>query len=492
MIVKVTKSGTNQFHGGAYENFRNDALDAAGFFAPIQNGTKLKPELRFNLFGASLGGPIRKNKTFFFFTYQGGRLLQGETRVLTVPTALQRMGDFSQTFNAKRQLIKIYNPATTQMVNGTYVRSQFPGNVIPTNELDPVAQKAINYYPLPNQAPSNATGAKNFSGNDVVGTTGNYYMIKLDENISDQDRLSGWFISDSTLPHNTSVYPFQAGDPNNFADNDLKYGYVSWIHILGPTKVNNLSFTYTYRLWHNLSFGLGDKYPSKLGLTGVPETAFPKFAVSGYGQLGANQQERRQFPIAGETLLDNFSWIHGRHTLKFGFQETRSANNDMLLNSVSGSFGFSTLPTGLPGNAATGDGLASLLVGFPTSFDENATEELDRRMWYLAAFAQDDWTVTPSLTLNLGLRWEADTPEIDIHNRMNSFDPTEINPVSGTPGVVKFAGVGGWPASPYKTDWNNFGPRIGFAWKPFHSGNTVIRGGYGVFYDHPFDAGVPN
>lgn len=234
---------------------------------------------------------------------------------------------------------------------------------------------------------------------------------------------------------------------------------------------------------------LENNYSAEYG--GSSGGVFPRFAPSGFSALGSAQQERRQDPIKTVTVLDNLSWVLGRHALRFGFQETRSINNDVLLSAVSGSFSFSTLPTGLPGNSASGSGLASLLLGFPTSFSELATEELDRRSWYLAGFAGDDWTVNSKLTLNLGLRWETDTPMLDVHNRINGFDLSEINPVSGTSGVVKFAGVNGFPTSVYSGDWNNFGPRFGFAWVPPHSDNTVVCGGYGVFYSHPFDQGNP-
>jgi hypothetical protein len=133
-----------------------------------------------------------------------------------------------------------------------------------------------------------------------------------------------------------------------------------------------------------------------------------------------------------------------------------------------------------------------MLSGFVTSFGENQTEPLLRHSFYLSGFAQDSWTLSPALTLNLGLRWETDTPMIDENHRMNSFDLSQINPVSGTPGVVKFLGLNGYPTSPFATHWKNFGPRVGFAWKPFRSEKTVIRGGYGIFFAHPFDAGVPN
>ena len=491
VIVETTKSGTNQFHGSGYEFFRNDALDAAGFFAPVQSGEKLKPELRYNVFGGSIGGPIRRDRIFFFFAFEGDPLTQGTPDILSTPTALQRVGDFSQTVNSKGQLIPIYDPATTRVVNGKFVRDQFPGNVIPPDRIDPVAAKVMNFYPLPNQPSPNLAGANNFSGNFLARESTNFYLIKADYARGASDRFSGWYINEDATPNNTSVFPDPAADSQTFSISNHHYGYGSWFHMFGPNKMNDLSATYTYRTGHALSFGLGEDYPSKLGLQGVPEDAFPRFAPSGFSALGSALQERRQYPTETVTVLDNFSWVLGRHALKFGFQETRSINNDVLLSAVSGSFIFSTLPTGLPGNSASGSGLASLLLGFPTSFSELATEELDRRSWYLAGFAGDDWTVNSRLTLNLGLRWETDTPMLDVHNRINGFDPSEINPVSGTPGVVKFAGVNGFPTSVYSGDWSNFGPRLGFAWMPLHSGNTVVRGGYGVFYSHPFDQGNP-
>lgn len=492
VVIETTKSGTNQFHGSAYEFLRNNAFDAPGFFAPVANGKKVIPELRYNVFGGTLGGPIRKDKTFFFFDYEGQRLRTGATSTLTVPTALQRTGNFSQTFNASGRLIPIYDPTSTQVVNGVTVRTQYANNIIPASALDPVGVNLLSYYPLPNQ-PGNIAGANNFSGNSVTASPADFYMIKIDHSFRDKDRIAGRYMRVSGAGALASVYPRNgAGDPTNTADNQIQYYYGSWTHLVSPTQVNDLRFTYNDRVFHNLSAGLGGSYPTKLGLKGIPDDAFPRVAPAGFSALGSTQQERRQYPIRQQQFVDNYSWIRGRHSLKFGFEVRRSFNQDVLRTAPSGSFNFSTQPTGLPGNTATGSGLASMLVGFTTGFNESQTDVLQRSSWYYGAFAQDDWTVTPNLTVNFGLRWETDTPMVDANNRMNSFDPNQINPVSGTPGVVKFLGLNGYPTQPYATDWNNFGPRFGFAWKVGRNEKTVIRGGYGISYAHPFDAGVPN
>lgn len=492
VIIETTKSGGNQFHGSAYEYLRNDALDAPGFFAPIRNGTKVSPELRFNLFGGTLGGPIRHDKTFFFISYEGGRLEQGYTSTLTVPTLAQRSGDFSQTYNASGKVIPIYNPASTQLVNGAYTRTQFANNIIPTASLDPVAVKLMNFYPLPNQPPSSITGANNFSGNYLEGQSSEFVLAKIDHAISDRDRISGWNIYNPSTPHYTSVYPNPVADTNtsNFNYVNMDYAYASWFHTFSPTKVNDFGVTSTYRAAIAWSLAMGGS-PALIGLTGVPETAFPTFTVAGYASLGPTQDARYQRPIESQSYVDNFTWVSGRHSMTYGGQWTRSLNDDRLLTSASGAFTFATQPTGLAANSATGNALASLLVGFPESFTESETEQMDRREDYYALFAQDDWTVKPTLTLNLGLRWETDTPMTDVRDHMNGFDPTEINPVSGTPGVVKFMGLDGWPTEPYGTRWDNFGPRFGFAWRPFHSDKTVVRVGFGTFFGHPFDAGQP-
>jgi hypothetical protein len=485
VVVETTKSGGNQFKGSLFEYFRNDAMDAPGFFAPVINGKKVKPELRSNVFGGVIGGPIKKNKTFFFFALQRRPLRTGAVETVVVPTALQRAGDFSQTLSGGK-LVPIYDPNSNATVNGVTTRTPFAGNVIPASRLDPAGLKAAAYYPLPNVNSNTA------QGNIVNGLGAKFYEVKIDHSFNDRNRVTGRYIYDNEDTNVTSIYPTPAADPATFT---LAHSHVwmgSYTRVFSPTMVNNLRWEFSNRLSHAESLGLGGGFPAKLGIPNLADTAFPNFNPSGFGQLSSNAQERRQYPILQNEIVDDFSWVRGKHSLKFGWEMNREVNHETNLPTVSGSFGFSTQTTGLPGNAATGNSIASLLVGIPNSFAENQTPVLNRMMWYLGAFFQDDWTVSPSLTLNLGVRWETDTPMHDTHNVFNGFDPNAINPVSGTPGVVKFAGINGFPSNAYRGDYNNFGPRVGFAWKPLHSETTVVRGGFGIFYSHPFDAGVPN
>ncbi len=491
VVIMTTKSGTNTFHGSLYEYLRNDAFDAPGFFAAVQNGQKLKPELRYNVFGGTFGGPIRHDKTFFFLALDNSLRVEGGTAVLTVPTLLQRMGDFSQTTNANGVVIPIYDPGSTVTNGSKSTRTQFNGNKIPSDRFDPVAVKLMSFYPLPNQPPINKAGASNFAANYAVGTPHYNVTAKIDHSFGDKDRLTGRYLFNHDSQDLKSYYPDKGADPTKTALDWQGIYYGAWTHLFSATQLNDFRFTWLSKVNHSMSAGLGGDYPGKLGLTGIPNNAFPQFTVNGISVIGSSSQERRQYPIRSVQWIDNYSWTHGRHAFKFGAEVRKSSDYEINLNNASGTFQFNTLPTGQPGVAASGNGIATLLLGYVTNFTQSASDIVDRHSYYLAGFAQDDWSVTSRLTLNIGLRWETDTPMVDANNHMNGFDPTAINPVSGTPGVVKFMGVNGFRTTPFDADWNNFGPRFGVAWRPFNTNNTVIRGGYGVFFSHPYDAAAP-
>jgi len=486
LIISTTKSGTNQIHGSGFEYFRNDKLDARNFFAAT------KPTLRYNLFGGTLGGPIRRNKTHYFGGYEATRRSTGLVDLLTVPTKEQSRGDFSQTTNAAGALIRIFDPASNRLEGGRNVRNQFPGNVMPASQLDAVAVKLMSFYPQANRAPDNRAGANNFIGNYSRGFRRDNITGKIDHVLTDRHHLNFRFLYNRDPLTFTTVHPNPLSDTRNASERYQMTYLASDTWTATPSLVTDARFSFSHRTFHNVSPGLGSNGPELLGLRGVPTGAFPTFTVAGMTALGSGTHERVQMPIRQQQIVNSWTWVRGSHVIKFGGELRRSTNLDILNTSISGNFSFATQPTALEGTANTGFALASLLAGFPNGYTLRSTDSLERYSYYLAGYFQDDWKIHPHLTLNLGLRWETDTPIMDRNNRMNGFDRTAINPVSGTPGVVRFAGVDGYPRDPYAGDWNNFGPRFGFAWQPWGQRKTVVRGGFGIAFAHPFDHGVPN
>jgi hypothetical protein len=493
LVISTTKSGTNQLHGSLFHFFRNDAMDAAGYFAPVQDGRKLRAPLRYNLFGATVGGPVIKDRTHFFAGYEGTRRSDGSTQVLTVPTDLQRVGDFSQTFNAQGRLLQIYDPLTNAQTGNTVTRQPFPGNVIPQARFDHVSRQLIEFWSRANRAPSNIAGAQNFAGNRAQKFERDNFTYRVDHVFSNNNRFYYRGVTNSDPIRFTSVYPNPIADPQgNFRTDRLQNTHLfADTHTLSPNLIMDVRVTFSTRRAIGEPAGLGSDVITKIGLRGVPAGNFPVIAPAGVASLG-NGSHRVQAPIRQQQYVPTLTWIRGTHLVKFGGEFRRSTNYEVFRQIASGQFNFATTGSGIPGNAQSGTGFASFLLGFVNGFQLRETDVLHRYSNYLAAFIQDDWKVTRTLTLNLGVRWETDTPITDFNNRMNGFSLTQINPLSGTPGVVKFMGQDGWRRTPYDTDGNNFGPRVGFAWRPFHSDRWVLRGGYGIFFEHPFAAGAPN
>jgi len=492
VVISTSKSGTNSFHGSVYEFFRNDALEAAGFFAPIQGTKKIKAPHRFNQYGGTLGGPIIKNRTHFFVSYEGRKDSTSYTNTLNVPTDLQKQGDFSQTFNAAGQLVRIYDPATNTAQGNTTVRTQFAGNVIPAARFDAISKQLIKYWPSPNKPPINPTGAQNFSKNAANISNRDNLVTRIDHAFRDTNRLYGRYVYGRDPSQNVSVYPDPIADTNN-AFTSLRSEHVALLAdtwTVKPTVVADFRYAYSRRKNDERSASLGSKIVEEIGLKNVPVGAFPAITVNAMAGIGFGRN-RAQFPMQQHQIVNNWSWFHGKHFVRFGAEARQSNNYERARPSISGSFSFNQNGSALPGTNGTGYGFASFLLGFVNDYSLNDSDQLDRYSWYFASFLQDDWRVHPRLTLNLGVRWETDTPMADRNNRMNSFDPHAINPVSGTPGVVKFAGVNGWPRGAYDPDWNNFGPRFGFAWQPV-ANKWVVRGGFGVFFEHPMTAAAPN
>jgi hypothetical protein len=477
VVAMTTRSGGNDLHASAYEFFRHDKLDARSFFATQ------KAPLRWNIFGFTAGGPIRHNRTFFFTNVEWQKQRVGGTQNLTVPTELQRAGDFSQTLTAAGALIRIYDPDTT--LPGSNTRTPFANNVIPKSRIDPVGAALVSYYPLPNHAPSNLAGANNYVANNVTALNLTTWTSKVDHQIRENDRASFRFILHNFPTNTTATYPSPAADQTAAINQRRAYSAL-WeeIHNFSSSLLNDARFEWQPRYFFNLSLGLDQGWPDKLGLKGVSNRAFPRVTAASFASLGPGTQERIQTPIHDTDLVDTLSWFRGSHALKFGGELRLVRNQDVFNDQISGNVGFNTQPTGLPNVNNTGNAIASLLIGFPNSGAIHATDPLDRRAKYIALFVQDDWKLTRRLTLNLGLRWDVHTPRWDANNRQNGFDTKAINPVSNTPGVVTFAGEGGLGVHVYTADYNNFAPRAGLAWKPLGE-RTVIRAGLGLFYGPP-------
>ena len=473
VITMSTRSGTGQYHGSLFESLQNNVFNARNFFAAT------RPPIRLNQYGASFGGPIRKEKTFFFVTWERTGQLTSDTTISTVPTDLNRGGDFSDLRSSAGKLVPIYDPATTAGTN----RQPFPGNQIPVTRFDPVALAALSYYPVANRAGS-LTNGNNFVGSSANLLNRDIVVGRLDHQFRATDLFTARYYINNSNTNNSGTYGIPASDPaGDLTDVRVQSMLGAHTHIFRPNLVNELRVTYLRRKFLDTRPGYGENLAGKIGLQGVSDAAFPAFTIPGYASLGNSTAVFRfQTPILDRQILDSLSWNRGRHAWKFGMEFRAGANDEIRDRGSAGNFTISPLITDLPGVSGTGNALASFLLGEVASASVQVSDKIPSRASYVAFYAQDDWRVSDRLTVNAGLRWEAELPRKVVGNKMNSFDPTAINPVSGTPGVVTFAGVNGVPERAFATDTNNFGPRLGFAYRIPGKRETVIRGGGGIFY----------
>jgi hypothetical protein len=488
----IYKSGTNQFHGSAYEFLRNSVFDANNFFSN-RRGEELGSFKR-SQFGATASGPIRRDRTFFMASYEGLRERSAANTTFTVPTALQRQGDFSQTFAANGQLIRIFDPFTTRPNPGGsgFIRDQFAGNVIPSSLFDPVALNVLKYYPLPNQAGDPVTRANNYSRSGSQQIDIDQFDVRLDENLSSTRKLYGRYSYRLTKDAPAIFFPDELtiAEGRVIQENHVHNIVADYTQTLSPKTIltTRLGFARTLFVFNNQ--GLGFK-PSSLGLPQtidavVDREMFPRFGASGYVNLGGS--DHRYSGFMSYSALAGLTKVIGKHTLKFGFDGRMLRVNVWEARSA-GTFNFSALFTQGPNpsqaSSTAGNSIASLLLGTgnPNDVLIQAWKNVAAQSFYLAEYIQDDWRVTPRLTLNLGLRYDLDTPRTERFNRVNYFDPDAPSPlaqvVPGFPdlrGGVVFAGVDGNSRHQYIWDTNNLAPRVGLAYQI--TPKTVIRAGY--------------
>ncbi|MFB3826650.1 MAG: TonB-dependent receptor domain-containing protein [Bryobacteraceae bacterium] len=470
-IVMTTRGGTNDLHGAAYEWLRNDKLNARTFFSAG------KAPLRYNIFGGSLGGPIRKNKTFFFFNYEGGRRRTGVTVAKTVPQPAEVAGDFSA-----RKDIKVLDPATRV---GSTAAQPFPNNVIPASRIDPMGKAFAALYPAPNQPGNDPTKApsSNYRANTSDPLLQDFYTTRIDHQIREADRLFGRVTIMHAPEEVAAAIPNAIADDRAFyRENENRNFLVSWNHNLRPTVINEFRYMLYNRKYVNRGYGARSGFNGKLNLPGVSGEDMARIGVTGLSTLGQSTVQRVQNPIQTHQFGDGLFWVKNNHSIKTGIDVRRSSNVETQDSSGGGYFSFS--------DRATNNGLASLLLGWVNSGTLVKTDVLNSRSNYFGLYIQDDWKVTPKLTLNLGLRWEIDFPRWEAKNRQSGFDAFAINPVSRTPGVVTFAGVNGEDKYSHEFDANNWGPRFGFAYTARKG--LVLRGGYGIFYNGSYYSSVNN
>jgi hypothetical protein len=528
VMTFVSKSGTNQFHGSAYEYLRNNDFDSNNFFnnAAGRNADgslkKPVPIYKQNDFGFTAGGPVwipkvyhGKDKTFFFFSYEGFRNRNGAIGyTTTVPTPEMYNGDFSNWVGANGRQIPIFDPTTqATAANGTVTRQPFAGNKIPTALFSPLAVKALSVFGAGNTLKPTTTAAPGTLGyvtNNYSVTNGtnvqpvNKSSIKGDHIFNEKHRISGYYGYDRESqvpgPDGPSTLP---GLYTNY--NDLRQASdvvrFSWDWTFGATKFNHFyAGGNNWRQDHNPPQSYIGNWKDKFCLPDVPDCdqnlVVLSFSNGYFGQYqaypsGFQNQIGGQANNGSENTIysynDDFTWIHNSHSFKFGGQYQLSHYNGYGRQCVAGCVGFSYTETGIPNGSdptAGGNPFASLLLGYADSGSLDTVRFIGQQWPYFAGYFQDDWRVSPKLMLNLGLRWETQLPPTGLDDRWSDFSPTTPNPGAGNIlGAVIFAGSGqGRVGSRTLADsyWKAFGPHAGFAYSM--NDKTVIRGSYALSY----------
>jgi hypothetical protein len=493
-IVSLTmKSGTNELHGSAYEYLRNTVLNANKW---TNNLLGNKRDLdRQNDFGATLGGPVYipklyngRNKTFFFFAYEGYRFQNSSSQPKSFPNEDFRSGNFAALCQTGFTngicndrdpndptiiLHQLYDPTTHAAIQGNVLTSDpnFTPSVVMTN--------VFGLLPA-----TNGSLTSNVIDRSVSSTTANLFDVRIDHSISEKHRISGGFDYDNTRTGGVSdLGPiFGSGLPQR-----TRYARVTDNFVFTPTLVNQLLFGFSRRYRAEVADSLGQGYPEKIGLKGVRNTTFPciKFTASPYQEV-LNNCGDSEFADNVYQINDGLSWIKGKHNFKFGGEVRMLQFNVRRLTTASGEFDFNAAQTSSTGDASGtgGDPVASSLFGLVDTATLNYGSFSGVRYKDFSFYAQDSYKVTSRLTLNYGLRYDLDLPASEAFDRFSAVDPTLPNPGAGNIlGAYTYFGKGDGrngrtrPQDVYK---KAFGPRLGFAYSI--NDKTVLRGGYGIYY----------
>ncbi len=485
-LAIITKSGTNRFHGSAYEFIRNQATDAKPFF----NATGAKtPAFRQNTFGGTIGGPIFKDKTFFFFGYEGQRIGRAVTAQATVPTTAMINGVFTTSG-------KLYNPATGKQltpVAGTTTTYDLKtvtdnsGNLLWNSVASQAAQTIAKLgYPA-----VTTTGSNNYNFSETRVENMNEESLRIDHKISEKDSLNGswnYFRDPAFEPSNSLCSSYVLPNFGCFTDQHSTLGNIVYDRILTSSLINEARVGFqrlvqprTQQDNTTLTYaGLpGGPYFNQPGYAN--NSGLPNVVVSGYSTIGGATNLPQDRWDNHYQFVDIVTFNHKAHTFKVGADYLAANSTNIITSSGRGAFNINdaSLPGTLGSNAIgkTGDSMADFLFGYSytSSLGSSApTVYLNFRSYHL--FALDDWKVNSRLTLNLGLRWELDAPVYSPHNTVSNFDLTTQTHVAAGPTTFSHL---------YNYDKNNFAPRVGFAWQPLKADSTVIKGAVGMFYNTP-------
>ncbi len=467
----ITRTGTNSFHGAAWEFLRNDAFDASDYF------TQTVQPLKQNQFGGTFGGPIVKEKIFFFGYYEGFRNRQGETDSATVPSLPERQGNFAQlcTSGFTGGFCNDPNPADGQQLYSFATGQPVP---VPNNQLpfiNPISSNILPFFPAPNSGPNTFITTQSLSvNNDQFG-------LRLDQYVSTADTLNFRYMysagptTDPLSPAGANVPGFPVGEDNRSQNFVAQLTHVFSPAIIGVARVSYLrnKFLFGEHINHESPDVLGFQYqPSLDAAIGPPFIQVGGYASVGDPITGPRNTYQNTFDYSG-----SLSWVRGKHELKFGGGYRHDNINATQGIATNGFFVFSTFPYS--------DGFASFLAGQPVFFLQGVGNfSRGIRGQASDAYAQDTYKVTSRLTLNYGLRYELPSPDTEIHNRQNLFVPGAKSKVMPTaPAGLLYPGDPGVPAGLIPTDKKAFAPRVGLAWDPMGNAKWVVSAAYGIFYE---------
>jgi Carboxypeptidase regulatory-like domain/TonB dependent receptor len=464
----ITRSGSNAFHGAAWDFLRNDAMDARSFFAQ-----SVEP-LKRNQFGGTFGGPIKRDKTFFFGYYEGLRNRQGETSSATVPSAAERTGNFAQLCPEGFTAGFCNNPAN-QLVN------EISGQPIPNNQLpfiNPISQAILPFFPLPNDP---TLGPNGFSTTQTLDQNNDQFGLRVDHYLTSHDVLNFRYV----FTQGNTIDPLSTAGANvpgfPVGENQRAQNFVAQeTHTFSPTKTAVARFSFLRNKFlfnesinHTTPASLGFGYQPSLDVAlGPPFVQVGGYASVGDPITGPRNTYENAFDVSG-----SLTWVHGRHELKFGGGYGHDQINVLFGIASNGFFVFEPAPIS--------DAFASFLFGQPVFFLQGGGDpSRGLRGNNLNAYAQDAYKITSRLTLNAGLRYELPFPYTEIHNRQNLFEPGVQSTVfPNAPTGLVYPGDPGVPAGLIPTEKNAFAPRVGLAWDPTGAGRWLITSSYGIFYD---------